>query len=324
MTLRTLAPWLSMPSLLIGAALAGVIWGGTHLYKSALREHCREDFDLISPGRRCRENQVVKKEYEVFQDELAAWIEERKRAGEITHGAVYFRDLQNGPWFGIHEQERFSPASLLKVPLMIAVLKHAEGRPGFLAEEVGYNEEPGNFQNDVGAGNAIEPGKAYTVEDLTRRMIVYSDNISKELLKIHLQAAEPAHDRLLQTYTELGIFPESATLENSITVKEYASVFRALHGASYLSREMSQRALTYLSNTTFRDGIVAGTPPGIRIAHKFGVREMDDLKQLHDCGIVYERAPYLLCVMTRGRDFRDLQQFIRLVARMVHDEVASR
>ncbi|MDP3837065.1 MAG: hypothetical protein Q8Q67_03110 [bacterium] len=55
--------------------------------------------------------------------------------GKITYASVYFRDLNNGPWVGINEDEEFTPASLLKVPLMISYLKIAEAFPSVLDEK---------------------------------------------------------------------------------------------------------------------------------------------------------------------------------------------
>lgn len=43
--------------------------------------------------------------------------------------SVYFRNLRNGPWFGINEETSFAPASLMKLPVAIAYLKWLEIRP---------------------------------------------------------------------------------------------------------------------------------------------------------------------------------------------------
>jgi len=45
---------------------------------------------------------------------------------KIKSASVYFRDLNNGPVMNINSDEKFTPASLLKVPLMIAYFKEAE------------------------------------------------------------------------------------------------------------------------------------------------------------------------------------------------------
>jgi hypothetical protein len=68
---------------------------------------------------------------------------------------------------------------------------------------------------------------------------------------------------------------------------------------------------------------VAGVPSGTVVAHKFGERVLPskNVKQLHDCGIVYyPQFPYVLCVMTRGNDFVTLQQAIKGVSDIVYRE----
>ena len=57
-----------------------------------------------------------------FKHRIEQFIASTLRSDSVRHISVYFRDLNNGPLFGINEKERFTPASLLKVPLMIAVL----------------------------------------------------------------------------------------------------------------------------------------------------------------------------------------------------------
>ena len=85
-----------------------------------------------------------------------------------------------------------------------------------------------------------------------------------------------------------------------------------------------------LVNVDFRDGLVAGVPGNIEVAHKFGEREVDSQQtQLHDCGIVYyPKRPYLLCVMTRGQhtddgavDEQKLQAIIKEVSTIVYNYV---
>ena len=96
-----------------------------------------------------------------------------------------------------------------------------------------------------------------------------------------------------------------------------------MFNASYLSRESSERGLAYLAHSDFQNGLVAGVPQGITVAHKFGERvSANGAKQLHDCGIVYyPTRPYLLCVMTRGDDFSKLTEVIQSVSRIVYQSV---
>lgn len=308
-------------SFMIGfLVLAGIVIAGR------LRlERCHREYSLLNPLRRCSDDLPLKKEYEAFRDELLAWVRRQEQEANITHISVYFRDLEGGPWFGIEEEETFSAASLLKVPIMMAILRQAEFNPDLLRQELGYNGMLEDQPNVFDQSKTILPGDFHTVEELLRRMIVYSDNASKELLKARLLSFDAQNDLLTQTYKDLGIFGAQDDLDQFLTVKMYSSIFRLLYNGSYLGKEMSQKALRLLAEVEFQDGLIAGLPATITVAHKFGVRDLKNEKQLHDCGIVYHpRAPYLLCVMTRGKDIPILSDTIAKISSMVYEEVASR
>lgn len=286
---------------------------------------CEITFSLLNPRRRCEKDEPPKKqEYDLLIKTLNWRIDEWKRNGDASHVTVYFRDLQNGPIFGINEQEHFAPASLLKVPILIALLKYAEEHPQTLKESIGLGEIIPVGQNEFDPEKTLEPRKIYTVEEVLRRMIVYSDNSSKELLRNYLEGISPGI--IDQTFIDLGISLKNADGSQFILAKSYASLFRGLFNASYLNREMSQKALNLLSVTDFSDGIASGVPKDVVVAHKFGFLDIaENQRQLHDCGIVYEEhTPYLLCIMTRGKDAPTLISIISTISESVYAEVALR
>ena len=122
---------------------------------------------------------------------------------------------------------------------------------------------------------------------------------------------------------DLGIPVPDGLHEYRINVKKYASFFRILFNASYLTKEMSNKALGLLSKADFDEGLVAGVPPGVPTAQKFGEsKSPDNQKQFHDCGIIYyPNHPYLLCVMTKGNAYEKLAPAIRDISRSTFEEV---
>ncbi|MBI5641075.1 MAG: serine hydrolase [Nitrospirae bacterium] len=262
---------------------------------------------------------IADKELRPFKHKVLSLVDQLKASHKVSFLSVYFRDLNNGPWFGIDERELFTPASLLKVPIMISFLKLAETNPKLMEKTLLY--EGGIDENAFEyfePSKAIEPGKAYTTDELIYHMIVYSDNNAKNLLADNLNPIVHAG-----VFRDIGVsIPPDRQAENFMSVKSYASFFRVLFNSSYLSREMSEKALQYLSESDFRSGIVAGVPSEIWVAHKFGEHAFEKTKQLHDCGIIYcPNSPYLLCVMTRGETFDNLADAIRDVSSLVYKEV---
>jgi len=290
-------------------------------------ETCTDEFEMLNPWIQCEDSEDLKKhgEYTDFRVKLEKYIEDEKAEGVISDVAVYFRDLENGPWFGINERMEFAPASLLKLPVMIAILKHEQDEPGFLNELVHSGNRGADTLQPLSGDKTTSTNKIYTVDELLERMIRFSDNASKDLLIEHIKSLNPDDDFVSSLFIELNLaseLPEDED-ENYMRIKNYASLFRILYNSSYLDKRLSEKALELLSRTTFNDGIIQGVPPSIVVAHKFGVRS--DISQLHDCGVIYHpEDPYMLCVMTRGKNLDMNAQVIAEISRRVFEEVDRR
>ncbi len=245
---------------------------------------------------------------------------------EITDASIYFRNLNTGRWTGVNENENYSPASLLKVPTMIAFFKLAETDTKLLDKKVllsgNINE---NATENFRSTHELLPNRQYSVLELINAMIIASDNNARRMLHENIDA-----NWIKEVYTDLGL--SIPTAENSVdfmSAKKYSYFFRVLYNGSYLTREFSDHALQILSKTDYVNGIVAGLPQSITVAHKFGEREIvnDDsspgFKELHDCGIVYTANPYLLCIMTKGSNYGDLANTIKEISAAVYSEVAK-
>jgi beta-lactamase class A len=127
-----------------------------------------------------------------------------------------------------------------------------------------------------------------------------------------------------RVYKDLGMSSPTDAGNYEIDAVTYSRFFRVLYNSTYLSRTMSEYALELLSRGSFSDGLPAGVPNGVLVAHQFGERTHPATgeRQLHDCGIVYAPTrPYLLCVMTRGKEFKQLASVISDISREVYREM---
>lgn len=280
-----------------------------------------EGFRFINPLLECDNyqpshiNSVVN-----MENDVRGYIDQAQAQKKASFVSVYYRDLNFGPWMGINEKENFSPASLLKVPIMIAALKKAEGEPGFLNKKVAYAQHlDKNAVPNITDPNLLKIGSAYTIEQLIERMIEYSDNEAKELLLRNI-----GEQFILKVMVDIGINVNTNMAADFVSVKDYSGFFRLLYNATYLNRDMSEKALKILSKTSFDRGIIAGLPKGLVVSHKFGERAYldTDIKQLHECGIVYNNGnPYLVCIMTRGTDFSQLASVLSDVSAIIYRNV---
>jgi beta-lactamase class A len=259
--------------------------------------------------------------HKALEHEITAKIATATAAGDVTHVSVYFRGLNDGPWIGIAQNAEYAPASMMKVPVMLAAFRKAEDDPAFLDRQILYDELFGysvrTAYNDV----QIELGETYSVRDLIERMIRHSDNEAAFILM-----REVTPDLTSMVMREVGVVAPARQMDGDfVSVREYASVFRLLYNATYLNRDMSETALNILTQTNFKGGLRARIPQGIVVAHKFGERIIPDspVRQLHDCGIIYHPySPYILCVMTRGHDMKKLASVIADISASTYTAVS--
>jgi beta-lactamase class A len=280
------------------------------------------------PVRRTSEKALVSRELKPFRYKVDAFIRRKVSAGEASSVSVFFRDLNSGHRFGIREQEAFSPESLLKLPLMIAYFKWAESDPRVLQRRIPYagSDDAAERQN-INPARPLEKGRSYAIDDLILRMIAYDDSDAHALLMANLP---PGYlDRI---YKDIYTNYDPANKDDVVTLSAYASFFRVLYNASYLSKQMSEKALRYLSRSAFRDGVVAGIPSNVDCAIKFGERTIQAdaggdsgeraMKQLHEFGVIYyPNRPYLMGVMARGEDPGKLTNVIHDVTTLIYEEV---
>ncbi len=294
------------------------------LNANARNTTCSRDFDLLNPQLQCdRGFREGVWNYEPLRDALTRKKLAYKAAGTVSHLSIYFRDLNNGPRFGIGEYDKFHPASLRKVPVLIAYLHMADLEPDILNMTTFFSGKLNADPNIEDSEQTIAPNTSYTVRDLLTKMIVFSDNYSFTLLVKELNTSSPFLP--YATFRDLDILRMMLDPRGDyVSIQNYANLFPVLYNTGYLSKEMSQYALDLLSQSTYKNGLVAGVPPDIRVAHKFGQRYVGKETELHDCGIVYNpEAAYVLCVMTSGRSFASQESVIADISRTVYDAVSS-
>lgn len=253
---------------------------------------------------------------------IIEYIAQKKKEGVLNSASVYLNNLNTVNAITINPDELYDPASLMKVPMMLLYLSHARGHPDFLKTKIAYTKQ---LQGSVYAtikSKTITVGQTYTIDELLRYMIEYSDNEAFWLLAQNISNAE-----FVQLCKDFQI-PERSEKKSDeakegnfvANVNSVSRFFRVLFNASYVGRTSSQYALGLLTQSDFKDGILKGVDPKLRVAHKFGERGDDRESQLHEFGIVYLPGnPYLLGVMTRGADKAKLAEVISDISKIAYD-----
>lgn len=316
-----------LPSVLIISFLCGVASAYIFFSKglSTPQELRSKDsgFSYVNQLLECGEiSGALPKEIKAAEEDVRTYIEIQKANGTLADIGLYYRDLNNGPVFGINEQSEFSPGSLLKVPLLFALYRESEVTPNYFNTKIEYTGGSSTAKQDVPVGQPITPGHTYSARELISHMIQQSDNNATLLLYQLL-----GYEKTAETYKDLGLPAPQVNVDYTITVRGYATFFRLLFNATYLSKANSIEALRILSESDFKDGIVAGVPDGTVVSHKFGERHFEGdgaIEQLHDCGIVYKpNHPYVLCIMTRGHDVKTLAPVIAQISKIIYTDTSK-
>lgn len=257
-----------------------------------------------------------------IEDRINSYLASEKSQGHLAEASVYYKDLNDGPWVLINGEMRTLPASLLKVPIALAIYKHAEHDSSFLEKKLTLMEASNtNKDQYFTPPHAIQPDVPYTIKELAEYMLQDSDNGALYLLG----SALPEND-FVDSYSDLGLDPPSEVVPGfTMNVRTYASFFRVLFNASYLNRDNSEQMLSILAHSTFTQGLESGVPKGTTVAHKFGEVDLENGdKRLHDCGIIYRPGdPYILCIMTRGSNFDQLVKVLSNVSLIVWEALET-
>jgi beta-lactamase class A len=233
------------------------------------------------------------------------------------HYGVYFEDLNSGAGCGVNEEEGFLPASLLKLPIMVAVLKKVEEGKLSLDKKVTLAPEDIDFRS----GSLGRKGAGYqiTIKEMLVYLIKESDNTAATTLLRFITPQECA--RVVIT---IGISPKLYR-GNQIVVspKQYSNILRSIYHAEYLNRIFSELSLSIMSETDYNKQLPAGVPSNINISHKYGEYHLPGERHgFNDCGIVFHpEKPYLLCVMSRNNAKDEAEKTISAISKVVYEYV---
>ena len=250
---------------------------------------------------------------------IGSLVDGFKATGQLTSASVYLRDFRQAEWTMYNGSESYDPGSMLKVPLLLTYLSMSEEDPSLLKRT--WTCEKGDFnipQFTAFPSAQAQLNVSYTVAQLLDLAITSSDNRATVMLLRHVPQG-----RYLKTFTDLGLpVPDWNAKTYRMNVRDYSVFMKALYNSALLGPMNSERALELMARSDFNRGLVAGLPPGVEVAHKFGEAGDPMEKQLHETGLVYaDGNPYLITVMTRGSNVDSLASAIASVSRLVYDRM---
>lgn len=227
---------------------------------------------------------------------LQTQIEEYIQTNGLTDNISFnFEYLPTGSSIGVAEDTKQVGASLLKLPLAIAVYKASEQGKVNLDEKVTIKQEWLNSSYGTlykkGAGHQI------TIRDAVKEALMHSDNTAALLLFDVVTKAQGTNTPNLLGFIDAN-YGETPSHEVLIDSRSYSAILKCLYFACHLNKDNSQAVLQSLSQSSAKDRLVRYLPAEVPVAHKIGVFSQQTQS---DCGVFYvPKRNYVLCIMIDG------------------------
>jgi beta-lactamase class A len=260
-------------------------------------------------------------ELDSIKSKVDAYIREKKKGGVLAQASVYLKTHRTGYWFEINGNAMYNPGSLMKVAIMLTYLRDSEEQPNLLDKMLLLSGKVnGVGVKQIRTSPPLEIGKSYSVRDLIKEMIVNSDNDATDLLNKNIN-----RNTFASVMSDLGSrTPDLDDPNFEMSVLEYNRYLRVLYNGSYVSRANSDWALSLLTKSNYKGALVKLLPNDLMVAHKFGERPYPDGFNFHEGGIVYlKNNPYTVVVMTRGKDYQALPDFVADISKLCYEGVKS-
>jgi beta-lactamase class A len=189
---------------------------------------------------------------------------------------LYVWDLDKDFGYGIRPDEQFFTASIIKVPIMVAVYRKVDAGELAFSQQIEIKEE--DWAAGAGWLQWEKAGTKQTVGDLLLLMMTQSDNVAANALVRTVGGADHvnevarsmgADDTLLyqKVSSERGVVP---ALDNRSTPRDMATMMRQIAEG----RAASEKSCGYMIDLMHEDKLDwwldAGLPAGVDAANKAG------------------------------------------------------
>ena len=299
-----MVPWMFV---VVFAALA--VWGiffyaPTQNFDRELSK-MRERYPLLDPAQGLYKKKDLLVDVTPLRDDLIAYVGNRN----IT---IYFEFLNTGANVAVNDTAAFWPASLMKVPVAMAVMKKIQGGKWTMDNELILTNPDKNDQY----GDLYEQpaGSRFTVSYLLDQMLVASDNTARSIFLRNLDQSD-----IEDVLSHLGL-EDIFNSDQQVRAKKYSVFWRSLYAASYLNAENSERLIEIMDEPHAEQFLRQGIPTAVSFSHKIGVSN----HIYSDSGIVYvPNRPYLITIMMQAPTEKEATAAMSDISKMIYDYVAS-
>lgn len=241
------------------------------------------------------------------QDAALQALIEQVVGDEASSYGVYVKDLADGSGAALSSDRVYRSASLFKVYVMWEAFR--QQALGLLSFDDLMEVTPYYKSFELGT-DAVAVGDLISVRQALALMMSISDTPSAVLLQDSL-----GFENVNAGLEALGIYNSGLFYPGDplAAARDLGVLLEAIAGGDVLPAESHQEMLALLSSEQTDNGLRAGVPADVPVAHKTGLLEMVQ----HDAGIVYApRATYVLVVLW---DRQSPTNLIETLSRAVYD-----
>lgn len=249
-----------------------------------------------------------KKDWEVSEKVITGFNDLTKDLSGVY--GLYVINLQNGASFGMDENEKFEPASLNKLPVILGL--YMEEETGNLDLNTKYTLKNSDKLQGSGSLYSKPVGMVLTYRELIRYMCKESDNTAFNIARRIL-----GDEKIERVIKAVGM-QNTAVLgdEQKTTPKDVGLFFQRLYEGGLINSEHRDEFLDFLTDTIYEDHLAAGVPPEVRIAHKYG----RELHVVNDAGIVFSENSYVIVILSKGVVDAEADRIFPEISKLVYEE----
>jgi len=246
------------------------------------------------------------------------------------HGdvGVYLKDLKTGRVYEHLADHSFVSASLIKLPIMVAVFQAI--RDGRLALHTRIRYHRRDRRSGSGRLKFARAGGYFPVSFLVYKMMTLSDNTATAML-IQQLGYDYLNDVFMKVgLTETRINPTGMSLasrvnplyDNYTTPREMGLLLEKIYRHELVSDGFSDMMLDIMKSVNSHNRLARNLPPSWQLAHKTGLLR----KNCHDVGIVFtpEGDNYILCVLTgENHNYRMAKHMIERLGQLAYEYMGN-
>jgi beta-lactamase class A len=220
---------------------------------------------------------------------------------------VYYYNLETGEEFGINDEDEYTYASTIKIPINLYLYDRIVSGSVDPDKTLTYLKE--DDEGGTGTIRYQKFGAKYSIRELSEYSIEYSDNVAANMLIRHL-----GEQNIKDYMRQVG----GQVVDNARDVsspRDMGLYMRLVYNFYKSDETLGHELMDSFLNTEFNDRLPALLPPSVKVAHKIGTQ----LHVINDVGIVFADRPYVISVMSKDVNDEEAPDVIANVSKMVYE-----